>query len=124
MSDLPERGSEPEIAPAPERARRLRRSAASAPRDPKLARPVPPPKLRLRLRSKLVVAMAFAALVPVMIVALLATGVILSSLERGLRDDADRQLTVGLNLVLRSVERLSDETVQLSESRRARPTRS
>ncbi|MDQ3367319.1 MAG: hypothetical protein M3680_17995, partial [Myxococcota bacterium] len=82
---------------------------------PRLATPTPP-QLRLRLRTKLVVAMLFAALVPVVIVALLATGVILSSLEGGLREDADRQLTVGLNLVLRSVERLGDECVQLSES--------
>jgi len=72
--------------------------------------------LRLRLRTKLVIAMACAALVPVMVVALLATGVILSSLEASLREDADRQLTVGLNLILRSVERLGDETVQLAES--------
>ncbi|MDB4960981.1 MAG: hypothetical protein JWP01_980 [Myxococcales bacterium] len=88
----------------------------AAPEDPRLAKPVPAPKLRLKLRSKLVIAMVFAALVPVVIVALLATNVILSSLEGGLRDDADRQLTVGLNLVLRSVERLSDEAVQLAES--------
>src|SRR4051794_8055930 len=60
--------------------------------------------------------MLFAALVPAVIVALLATGVILSSLEAGLREDADRQLRVGLNLILRSVERLGDETVQLAES--------
>lgn len=82
---------------------------------PKLA-PQSPPQLRLRLRTKLVVAMALAALVPVAIVATIATGVILSSLETSLREDADRQLTVGLNLILRSVERLGDETVQLSES--------
>ncbi len=86
------------------------------PKNPRIAKPVATPQLRLRLRSKLVVAMAFAALVPVMIVALLATRVILSSLESGLAEDADRQLTVGLNLVLRAVERLSDECVQLSES--------
>jgi two-component system, NtrC family, sensor kinase len=87
---------------------------------PRLA-PAPPPELRLRMRTKLVVAMVFAALVPVGIVALLATSVILSSLETGLREDADRQLTVGLNLVLRSVERLGDETVQLSESAELAP---
>ena len=74
------------------------------------------PELKLRLRTKLVLAMALAALVPVAIVATIATGVILSSLEAGLREDADRQLNVGLNLILRSVERLGDETVQLSES--------
>ncbi len=78
--------------------------------------PPQPPQLRLRLRTKLVVAMLFAALVPVAIVASIATRVILSSLDAGLRDDADRQLTVGLNLILRSVERLGDEAVQLSES--------
>ena len=72
--------------------------------------------LRLRLRSKLVIAMALAALVPVAIVATIATGVILSSLEAGLREDSDRQLTVAMNLILRSVERLGDETVQLAES--------
>jgi len=85
----------------------------------KIPRPVEtstPRRLRLRLRTKLVIAMAFAALVPVAIVATIATGVILSSLEAGLREDGDRQLTVGLNLILRSVERLGDETVQLAES--------
>ncbi|HSK01140.1 MAG TPA: HAMP domain-containing protein, partial [Kofleriaceae bacterium] len=76
----------------------------------------PAPKLRLRLRTKLVIAMVMAALVPVLIVALLATSVLLSSLESSLREDAARQLTVGLNLVLRAVERLGDECVQLSES--------
>jgi signal transduction histidine kinase len=76
----------------------------------------PTPELRLRLRTKLVVAMIIAALVPVAIVAALASGVILSNLEEGLRDDADRQLTVALNLLVRSVERLGDETVQMSES--------
>jgi len=74
------------------------------------------PALRLRLRTKLVVAMAFAALVPVIIVASIATSVVLSSLERGLREDANRQLTVGLNLILRTAERLGDETVQASET--------
>jgi signal transduction histidine kinase len=77
---------------------------------------VPPPRLRVKLRRKLVFAMVVAALVPVAIVAMIATSVILSSLEAGLREDADRQLTVGLNLILRTVERLGDESVQLSES--------
>ena len=70
----------------------------------------------LRLRSKLVIAMVLAALVPVVVVAAIATGVILSNLEQGLHEDADRQLTVGLNLILRSIERFGDEAVQLSES--------
>ena len=86
----------------------------------KLPKPVTPiapePSRGLRLRTKLAIAMVAAALVPVMIVAAIASGVILSNLEEGLREDADRQLTVGLNLVLRSIERFGDEAVQLSES--------
>ncbi len=92
--------------------RRLRLPTLKMPRIVHAA----PPKLRLRLRTKLVVAMLFAALVPVAILATLATSVILSSLDTGLREDADRQLTVGLNLILRSVERVGDEAVQLSET--------
>ncbi len=86
---------------------------------PRFATPVTgvtPLRLGMRLRTKLVIAMIFAALVPVLVVASLATGVILSSLEASLREDADRQLTVGLNLVLRAVERLGDECVQLAGS--------
>src|SRR4051812_16063936 len=95
--------------PDTERKRRV-----STLRMPRLSTPVPP-DLKPRLRSRFVLAMAVAALVPVAIVALIATRVILSSLENSLREDADRQLTTGLNLVLRSVERLGDEAVQLSE---------
>ncbi|MCX5743915.1 MAG: ATP-binding protein [Proteobacteria bacterium] len=85
-----------------------------ATRTPRPAQPISP-ELRPRLRTRLVIAMAIAALVPVAIVAVIATRVILSNLEAGLREDADRQLTVGLNLILRSVERVGDEAVQLSE---------
>ncbi|HEX4421411.1 MAG TPA: ATP-binding protein [Kofleriaceae bacterium] len=92
-------------------------SAVSLPaRRAARSEPAPARQLRLRLRTKLVVAMAFAALVPVLIVALLATSVILSSLETSLREDADRQLGVAINLILRAVERLGDETIQLAES--------
>ncbi|MBA3462207.1 MAG: GAF domain-containing protein [Deltaproteobacteria bacterium] len=107
----------PSDTPVPDTGRSQRfRIPSKAPSNPRIVKPVPPPKLRLRLRSKMVVAMAFAGLVPVLIVAVLATRVILSSLEAGLREDARRQLTVGLNLVLRAVERIGDECVQLSES--------
>ena len=103
--------------PVPDTGRSRRyKLAATPPSNPRIVKPAPPPKLRMRLRSKLVVAMAFAGLVPVLIVAVLATRVILSSLESGLREDARRQLTVGLNLVLRAVERIGDENVQMSES--------
>jgi signal transduction histidine kinase len=103
-----------EPAPGTTSTRRFRITTVF--RVPQLDPQLPAPKLRLRLRTKLVVAMTFAALAPVLIVALLATGVILSSLEASLREDAARQLTVGLNLVLRAVERLGDECIQLSES--------
>ena len=96
--------------------RRIGSSLFRVPPRPVTPLPLPPPPLRMKLRRKLVFAMVVAALVPMLIVAMIATGVILSSLEAGLRDDADRQLTVGLNLILRSVERLGDETVQLAES--------
>jgi two-component system, NtrC family, sensor kinase len=96
--------------------RRIGSSIFRLPPRPVTPLPAAPPPLRMKLRRKLVFAMVVAALVPVAIVAMIATGVILSSLETGLHDDADRQLTVGLNLILRSVERLGDETVQLSES--------
>jgi two-component system, NtrC family, sensor kinase len=68
----------------------------------------------LRLRSKLVLSLSLAALVPVAVVAVVAVSVILDNIDRGLRDDAERQLDVGLNLVLRTAERLGDEVVQLA----------
>jgi two-component system NtrC family sensor kinase len=71
---------------------------------------------RMRLRYKLALSLSLAALVPVVAVAAVAVGVVLTGLERGLRDDTQRQLEVGLNLVLRTVERLGDDTVRLSMS--------
>jgi hypothetical protein len=98
-------------------SQRVRKISSGLFRIPKPAQPQAPPTAGgLRLRTKLVIAMVLAALVPVFIVAAIASGVILSNLEAGLRDDADRQLTVGLNLILRSIERLGDQAVQLSES--------
>jgi signal transduction histidine kinase len=95
----------------------VRRLSSGLYRLPKPVAPTAPePSRGVRLRTKLAIAMVLAALVPVGIVAAIASGVILSNLEQGLREDADRQLTVGLNLVLRSVERFGDEAVQLSES--------
>ena len=104
-----------EDARTPSSLRKLSSGIFKIPRP--VPAPAPPPRaVGFRLRTKLVIAMIFAALVPVVIVASIATGVILSNLEAGLREDADRQLTVGLNLILRSVERFGDEAVQLSES--------
>ncbi len=115
ISVTPVPGSSTERRPTPITGS-IQRILQGGGRQPRPAPLPPPPQLRLRLRTKLVVAMALAALVPVAIVATIATGVILSSLETSLRNDADRQLNVGLNLILRSVERIGDETVQLSES--------
>ncbi len=72
--------------------------------------------MMVRLRSRLVLAMAFAALLPVIVVAVVATRAIFSSLERGLRSDAERQLAVATNLLLRQLERLGDEAAQLAHS--------
>lgn len=72
--------------------------------------------MRVRLRSRLVLAMAIAALLPVVVVAVVATQAIFASLERGLRGDADRQLSVASNLLLRQIERLGDEAAQLASS--------
>ena len=69
---------------------------------------------RARLRTKLALSLSVAALLPMLVVASLASGVVLGNLERGLAGDADRQLEVGLNLTLRSVERLGDDAVRLA----------
>src|SRR6185369_11287487 len=99
-------GSSDEVAPPMTRARAIR--VAIARRMRRLA--------RVRLRYKLALSLSLAALVPMVAVAAVAVGVVLGALERGLRDDTRRQLEVGLNLVLRSAERLGDDTVRLSTS--------
>jgi two-component system NtrC family sensor kinase len=68
---------------------------------------------RARLRTKLALSLSVAALLPMLVVASLASGVVLGNLESGLTGDAERQLEVGLNLTLRSVERLGDDAVRL-----------
>ena len=79
--------------------------------------PVEPGARRgLRLGTKLALSFLLAALVPVMLVAALGVRVIQASLERTLRDDAERQLDVGLNLVLRAAERLGDDLFQITSS--------
>ncbi|MBK9032437.1 MAG: HAMP domain-containing protein [Myxococcales bacterium] len=67
-----------------------------------------------RLRQKIALALSVAALLPMLVVASLASGVVLGSLDRGLRDDVERQLEVGLNLTLRAVERLGEDAVRLA----------
>jgi signal transduction histidine kinase len=70
--------------------------------------------VRLRLRAKLTAVLVLAALVPMAVVATIAVGVVLSTLERGLHSETERQRGVGLNLVLRTVERLGDDAARLS----------
>jgi two-component system, NtrC family, sensor kinase len=74
------------------------------------------PWVRLRLRTKLTTVLVLAALVPMVLVATIAVGIVLGTLERGLRDQTERQREVGLNLVLRAVERLGDDAVRLAGS--------
>ena len=69
---------------------------------------------RARLRQKLALSLSVAALLPMLVVASLASGVVLGSLERGLTNDVQRQLEVGLNLSLRNLERIADDAVQLA----------
>jgi len=69
---------------------------------------------RARLRQKLALSLSLAALLPMLVVVSLASGVVLGSLERGLTNDVRRQLEVGLNLSLRTLERVGDDAVRLA----------
>ncbi len=70
----------------------------------------------LRLRHKLAFSLSIAALLPVILASWVAVSVVLRSLDKGLRDETDRQLTVGLNLLVRQVERLGHEAVRISSA--------
>ncbi len=74
------------------------------------------PWTRLRLRHKLSFSLVIAALLPVLVASWVAVSVVLRGLDRGLRDETHRQLDVGINLVLRNVQRLAQEAVRLSSS--------
>ncbi|MCE9580846.1 MAG: GAF domain-containing protein [Deltaproteobacteria bacterium] len=71
---------------------------------------------RLRLRHKLALSLSIAALVPVAVVATIAGGVVLGGLERGLESETQRQLDVGLNLLLRTVERYGADAVRVAST--------
>ncbi len=72
---------------------------------------------RARLRVKLALTLSVAALVPMLLVAVLASGVVFGNLEGSLRQDTRRQLDVGLNLTLRSIERIGHEAMRLAGQR-------
>ncbi len=72
--------------------------------------------LRLRLRHKLSLSLSVAALLPVAVAAQVAVSLVLKGLDNDMREDAGRQLHVGLNLLLRQVERLGVDAVRLASS--------
>lgn len=74
------------------------------------------PFQRLRLRHKLAVSLSIAALLPVLVASWMAVSLVLDGLDKGLREETDRQLHVGLNLALRHVERLGADAVRLSSA--------
>ncbi|HUH01490.1 MAG TPA: GAF domain-containing protein, partial [Kofleriaceae bacterium] len=71
---------------------------------------------RMRLRHKLAASLSIAALLPVLVASSVAVSVLLRNLDGGLRDDTERQLGVGLNLLLRTVERLGHDAIRLSSA--------
>ncbi|RMH45363.1 MAG: HAMP domain-containing protein [Deltaproteobacteria bacterium] len=72
---------------------------------------------RWRLRHKLALSLSIAALLPVAVAAWVATSVVLRGLERDLRAETEQQLAVGMNLVLRHVERYGHDSVRLAAER-------
>ncbi|HZJ71162.1 MAG TPA: HAMP domain-containing protein, partial [Planctomycetota bacterium] len=68
----------------------------------------------LRLRHKLGISLVITALLPVLVASWVAVSVVLRSLNVGLQDETNRQLHVGINLMLRNVERLGQEAARLS----------
>jgi two-component system, NtrC family, sensor kinase len=68
----------------------------------------------LRLRHKLGVSLVITALLPLLVASWVAVSVVLRSLNQGLHEQTDRQLHVGLKLLLRSVQRIGSEAVRLS----------
>ena len=63
-------------------------------------------RFRLRLRHKLAASLVIAALLPVLVAYWVGASVVLRGLERGLRAETEKQLSVGINLLLRDIERL------------------
>ncbi len=71
---------------------------------------------KLRLRHKLALSLVLAALLPVVVAATVAVRIVLRGLEDGLREQTTRQLRVGMNLVLRNVERLGGDAERLAST--------
>ena len=71
---------------------------------------------RLRLGHKLALSLSMAALIPVAAAAVVSVSIVLRGLERGLAEQTSRQLRVGMNLVLRTVERLGGDAQRLAST--------
>src|SRR5262245_17953183 len=71
---------------------------------------------KLRLRHKLALSLVLAALLPVVVAATVAVRIVLRGLEDGLREQTTRQLRVGMNLVLRNVQRLGADADRLAST--------
>jgi signal transduction histidine kinase len=81
-----------------------------------VARPEPG-RLRmpaLRLRHKLGVSLVITALLPLLVAYWVAVSVVLRSLNQGLHEQTDRQLHVGLNLLVHTVLQVGTDAVKLS----------
>ncbi len=72
--------------------------------------------LGLRLRHKLAASLVIAALLPVIVAYWVGASVVLRGLERGLQAETEKQLSVGLNLLLRDIERLDHDATRLAQS--------
>jgi signal transduction histidine kinase len=70
----------------------------------------------LRLGHKLALSLSLAALLPVALAATIAVRIVLGGLEDGLEEQTARQLRVGMNLVLRTVERLGGDAERLASA--------
>ena len=70
---------------------------------------------RLRLWHRLAAIVALAALLPVAGVAPMAMRLVISGLESGVREQANRTLRVALNLILGQVKELFENAEQVSE---------
>ena len=70
--------------------------------------------LGLRLRHKLAASLVIASLLPVLVAYWVGSSVVLRGLERGLRAETDKQLSVGLNLLIRDIEELGMEATRLA----------
>jgi signal transduction histidine kinase len=72
--------------------------------------------MALRLGHKLALSLSLAALLPVGLAATVAVQIVLGGLEDGLHEQTARQLKVGMNLVLRNVERLGGDAERLASA--------